>query len=197
VTEVAKGRRRDGGGRLEPIVPAPPGSGDADDREIAPSQLTRVITHNERFAASFDRRGLPAAPRRRLAVLACMDARLQVEEVLGLAPGDAHVIRNAGGLATDDAVRSLVVSRHLLATETVLVVQHTGCGLLGLDEAAARAAIADRTGSGGEMSLGSFGDLDASVREQVETIRSHPWLADATTHGLVYDVATGRLRQVC
>jgi carbonic anhydrase len=97
-------------------------------------ELDRALAENARYAAQFDRSDLPLPPGRRLAVLACMDARLTVEDVLGLRTGDAHIIRNAGGLATDDAIRSLVISQHLLGTEEVIVIEHTGCGMLTFEE---------------------------------------------------------------
>ena len=113
-------------------------------RAPAAPELDRVLAENERYAAQFDRSGLPLPPGRRLAVLACMDARLTVEDVLGLRTGDAHIIRNAGGLATDDAIRSLVISQHLLGTEEVLVIEHTGCGMLTFEDEPVRAD--DRSG---------------------------------------------------
>ena len=95
-----------------------------------PLEYERALAENARYADQFDRSSLPVPPGRRLAVLACMDARLTVEDVLGLRTGDAHIIRNAGGLATDDAIRSLVISQHLLGTEEIIVIEHTGCGML-------------------------------------------------------------------
>src|SRR5712671_6793277 len=99
-----------------------------------PAQLSRALADNALYAAQFDRSSLPLPPGRKLAVLACMDARLTVEDALGLRIGDAHIIRNAGGLATDDAIRSLVISQHLLGTEEVIVVEHTGCGMLTFED---------------------------------------------------------------
>ena len=164
--------------------------------EAAGSETARALAENERHAARFDGSELPARPRRKLAVLACMDARVTVEDILGLRPGDAHVIRNAGGLATDDAIRSLVVSQHLLGTEEVIVIEHTGCGMLTFSDDAVRRDIAARTGVEVDLSLGAFEDLDANVRVQVDRIRKHPWIKDVPVHGLVYDVTSGRLREV-
>ena len=113
-----------------------------------PTQLERALAENERYAAQFDRSTLPVPPARKLAVLACMDARLSVEDVLGLRTGDAHIIRNAGGLATDDAIRSLVISQHLLGTEEIIVVEHTGCGMLTFEDEAVQPA--DRVRDGGD-----------------------------------------------
>ena len=162
---------------------------------IAP-ELDRVLVENARYAAQFDRSGLPLPPGRRLAILACMDARLSVEDVLGLRTGDAHIIRNAGGLATDDAIRSLVISQHLLGTEEIIVIEHTGCGMLTFEDEPVRAAIAQSTGIRIDLPLHPFPDLEANLRAQVQRIRSHPWVKDVPVSGLVYEVETGRLRQV-
>src|SRR6476646_6684237 len=105
-------------------------------------EYARALAENERYAAQFDHSTLPLPPGRKLAVLACMDARLTVEDVLGLRTGDAHIIRNAGGLATDDAIRSLVISQHLLGTEEVIVIEHTGCGMLTFEDEPVRQKIA-------------------------------------------------------
>ena len=160
------------------------------------TEYERVLAENERYVAQFDRSGLPLPPGRKLAVLACMDARLTVEDVLGLRTGDAHIIRNAGGLATDDAIRSLVISQRLLGTEEVLVIEHTGCGMLTFDDDSVRRDIAEQTGHVVDLPLQAFGDLDSNLRAQVERIREHPWIKDVPVHGLIYDVESGRLREV-
>jgi carbonic anhydrase len=125
-----------------------------------------------------------------------MDARIDVEDALGLRVGDAHIIRNAGGLASEDAIRSLVVSQQLLGTREIVVIAHTRCGLDGADEDALRARVEDTTGFATEMAFGAFADLEAMVREQVELLREEPVLLDTPVHGLVYEVETGRLRPV-
>lgn len=160
------------------------------------SETARALAESERFAAAFDRSRIPATPSRGIAVLACMDARIHVEQVLGLQTGEAHIIRNAGGLATDDAIRSLVVSRRLLGTREILVIEHTGCGLIGIDEEEVRASIAGATGEALDLPLHAFADLDANLRAQVERIKAHPWIGDVPVTGLVYHVETGRLRLV-
>jgi carbonic anhydrase len=160
------------------------------------TEYERVLVENERYVAQFDRSGLPLPPGRKLAVLACMDARLTVEDVLGLRTGDAHIIRNAGGLATDDAIRSLVISQRLLGTEEVLVIEHTGCGMLTFDDDSVRRDIAEQTGHVVDLPLHAFGDLDSNLRAQVDRIRQHPWIKDVPVHGLIYDVESGRLREV-
>ncbi|HET7828478.1 MAG TPA: carbonic anhydrase [Candidatus Limnocylindrales bacterium] len=163
---------------------------------LAAPETERALAENERYAATFDRPNLELPPSRKLAVLACMDARLTVEQVLGLRTGEAHIIRNAGGLATDDAIRSLVISQHLLGTEEVLVIEHTGCGMLTFDDAHVREHIAETTGEDIDLPLHAFPDLEANLRVQVEKIQAHPWIKDVPVTGVVYEVETGRLRKV-
>ena len=164
--------------------------------QVAAPETERALAENARYAATFDRPGLDLPPSRHLAVLACMDARLTVEDVLGLRTGEAHIIRNAGGLATDDAIRSLVISQHLLGTEEVIVIEHTGCGMLTFQDASVQASIAEATGESVDLPLHAFPDLEANLKTQVEKIREHPWIKDVPVTGLVYEVETGRLRQV-
>ncbi|MDA8203977.1 MAG: carbonic anhydrase [Chloroflexi bacterium] len=159
-------------------------------------EYARALAENARYAATFDRPNLELPPARRLAVLACMDARLTVEEVLGLRTGEAHIIRNAGGLATDDAIRSLVISQHLLGTGEIIVIEHTGCGMLTFTDEPVQKQIAEAQGAQADLPLRSFSDLEANLRAQVERIRAHPWVKDVPVHGLVYEVETGRLREV-
>jgi carbonic anhydrase len=156
-------------------------------------EFARILAENERYTEAFDRSALTAAPLRKIAIVACMDARLDVEEALGLRTGDAHIIRNAGGIATDDVIRSLVVSQALLGTDEIAVIGHTRCGLLGVDEGAMREALAASHGTALDMAFGSFDDLEASVRASVQRLRDHPWLRTGRIHGLIFDVATGRL----
>lgn len=159
----------------------------------ARSEFDRLLAENERYTETFDRSALTAAPLRRMAIVACMDARLDVEEALGLRTGDAHIIRNAGGIASDDVIRSLIVSQQLLGTDEIVVIGHTACGLLGADETALHAHLAYTTGHQLEMKFGSFDDLTDSIRASVERLRTHPWLKRVPVHGLIFDVATGRL----
>ena len=159
-------------------------------------EYARILAENERYTESFDRSALTAAPLSGLAIVACMDARLDVEEALGLRTGDAHIIRNAGGLATDDVIRSLIVSEHLLGTDEIVVIGHTRCGLLGADEAAIHAQLSASSGVDLDVALGAFDDLEASIRGSVERLRKHPWLKIDKIHGLIFDVATGRLHEV-
>jgi carbonic anhydrase len=166
------------------------------DDEEGSAEYERILAENLRYTEAFDRSALTAAPLSGLAVLACMDARLDVEEALGLRTGDAHIIRNAGGLATDDAIRSLIVSQQLLGTNEVLVIGHTGCGLLGADEAELRNRLEKQTGNRLKVEFGSFVDLDDCVRAQVERLRTHPWIRRVPVHGLVFEVESGRLYEI-
>jgi carbonic anhydrase len=159
-------------------------------------EYARILTQNARFVEAFDRSALTAAPLRGLAILTCMDARIDVEDALGMRVGDAHIIRNAGGLASADAIRSLVVSQQLLGTREIVVIAHTRCGLHGADEATLRQRIKDSTGTDTDIGFGAFDDLDAMVREQVGILTAEPALLDVPVHGLVYEVETGRLRTV-
>jgi carbonic anhydrase len=163
---------------------------------MAQSEFDRILEQNQRFTEAFDRSALTAAPLTGLAILTCMDARIDVEDALGLRVGDAHIIRNAGGLASEDAIRSLVVSQQLLGTREILVIGHTGCGLHGADEVALRERIELSTGTRTEMGFGAFADLEAMVRGQVEILLDEPPLLDVAVHGLIYEVETGRLREV-
>jgi carbonic anhydrase len=165
-------------------------------RSDVQGEFARILTENQRYTEAFDRSALTAAPLSGLAILACMDARLDVEEALGLRTGDAHIIRNAGGLATDDAIRSLIVSQQLLGTGEIVVIQHTGCGLHGADEAALRDRLARETGRSLDIAFGSFADLEANVRRTVDRLRTHAWLRRGPLHGCIFDVATGRLHEV-
>ena len=169
------------------------------DRELNAhgiGEYDRILAENRRYVEAFDRSALTAAPLSGLAVIACMDARLDVEEALGLRTGDAHIIRNAGGLATDDVIRSLIVSQERLGTDEVLVIGHTYCGLEATDEEEMRDHLAARTGRRLDMTFGSFPDLVESVRAQVARLRSHPWVRPVPIHGLIFDVETGRLTEV-
>lgn len=167
-----------------------------DPRVTDQGEFLRALAENERYAESFDRSALTAAPLRGLAIVACMDARLDVEAALGLRTGEAHVIRNAGGLVTEDVIRSLIVSQQLLGTDEIVVIGHTGCGLLNADEDAMRDRLTAATGEALDIGFGSFDDLGASIRASVERLRTHPWLDRVPVHGLAFDVATGRIEVI-
>ena len=160
------------------------------------STIDELVRNADSYSESFEKGDLPLPPAKRVAIVACMDARLDVEAVLGLRPGEAHIIRNAGGLATEDAVRSLIVSQQLLGTDRIVVIGHTGCGLLNADEDALRERLTAATGKTFDMRFGSFDDLEATIRITVEHLQAHPWLKRVPVHGLAFDVATGRLHEV-
>jgi carbonic anhydrase len=153
---------------------------------------------NEVYADGFSKGDLPMPPGRRLAVVTCMDARLDPAKCLGLEIGDAHVIRNAGGLATDDAVRSLVISHWLLGTQEVVVVAHTDCGMLTFSNDDLRSKLRDEAGAdASEVDFRPFPDLEESVRKSVQTIRESPLLPDSLeVSGWIYDVHSGRINEV-
>src|SRR6186997_2112378 len=151
-------------------------------------ETDRALAENARYAATFDRPNLDLPPSRKLAVLACMDARLTVEDVLGLRSGEAHIIRNAGGLATDDAIRSLVISQQLLGTEEVIVIEHTGCGMLTFKDEEVHQDLVAKTGSDVDLDFHAFPDLESNLRAQVDRIKAHPWIKDVPVHGLIYEV---------
>jgi len=158
----------------------------------ADEMLAVAASRRDGLAAS----GLGPRPRRRVAVLACMDARMDLFEMLGLERGDAHIIRNAGGLVTDDALRSLSVSQRLLGTEEIVVVMHEGCGLCGASDDRFAAELAT-DGVVANWRLGAFQDLEATLRDGLERLRTSPELfARDQIRGLVFDPETGVLREV-
>jgi carbonic anhydrase len=168
-----------------------------DGRNAAYStEYERALAENKRYASGLDRSKLGMPPGRKLAVIACMDARLTVEDILGLRSGDAHIIRNAGGLATDDAIRSLVISQTLLGTEEIIVIEHTDCGMLTFKDDAVRQELTARTGKNVDLPLRPFSDLRENLRAQLAELRAHPWIKDFPIHGLIYEVETGLLLPV-
>jgi carbonic anhydrase len=161
------------------------------------SAIDEVLRSNAAFAAGYTVGSMAAAPDRRIAVLTCMDARLDVLRMLGLRVGDAHVLRNAGGVVTEDGIRSLMLSQRLLGTREVMVIQHTGCGLLGLSEKELTEEIERETGTRLPFALGGFDDLEESVRSSVARIRATPLLPHREhVRGFIYDIGTGRLAEV-
>ena len=160
------------------------------------SEVPTFLKANERYAASFKKGHLPMPPARHVAVVACMDARLDPARALGLEEGDAHVIRNAGGRAAD-AVRSLVISQQLLGTREVVVIHHTDCGMLTFTDEQLKKKVHDELGAQTDAPFLAFSDLEKSVRDDVAAIReSRLLLKGAPVTGFIYDVKTGRLRQV-
>jgi len=158
------------------------------------SAVEQVLTANDAFASDFDRGDLPMPPARHLAVVTCMDARLDPARFLGLDIGDAHVIRNAGGVVSDDALRSLVISHHLLGTQEAIVIGHTDCGMLTFTNDVLHEKLGDESR---EIDFLPFADAAARVRESVRAIEESPLLPDSfAATGFVYEVETGRLQPV-
>ena len=156
-----------------------------------------IVAANDRYASAFTKGDLPMPPGRRFAIVTCMDARIDPAKAFGLEEGDAHVIRNAGGLATDDALRSLVISHHLLGTEELFIAAHTDCGMLTFTNDECRALLRDRTETdAGGIDFLPFSDLEESVRESVRRVRRSPLLQGIPVSGWVYDVGTGKLNEV-
>jgi len=161
------------------------------------SETERMLAANARYAETFDKADLAAPPAKRVAIVACMDARIDVGRMLGTQEGDAHVIRNAGGIVTDDVIRSLMISQHLLGTREVIVVQHTQCGMLGFSDTELGDKLERETGQRPPFEIGSFSDLEVNLRESLESIRSSPFVAEKDAiRGFVFEVETGRLREV-
>ena len=156
-----------------------------------------LIANNEAYAASFDKGDLPLPPGKHVAVLACMDARLNVYGILGLQEGEAHVIRNAGGVVTDDEIRSLAISQRLLGTEEIILIHHTDCGMLTFTDDDFKRTIQDDTGLKPEWAAESFPDLDEDVRQSIGRIKASPFIPKKdSVRGFVYEVETGKLREV-
>jgi len=161
------------------------------------SATDELLKNNEAYAEGFDKGDLPIPPSRKVAVVACMDARLVVSRILGLDEGEAHIIRNAGGVVTDDEIRSLAISQRLLGTEEIILIHHTDCGMLTFTDEEFRQQIADDTGMKPEWASEAFTDLDADVRQSVARIKESPFVPKTdAVRGFVYEVESGRLREV-
>ena len=161
------------------------------------SQTDELLKNNEEYASTFDKGGLPLPPARKVAVVACMDARLNPSYLLGLEEGDAHVIRNAGGVITDDEIRSLAISQNLLGTEEIILIHHTDCGMLTFQDDEFRRQIQDETGIKPPWTAESFADLEEDVRQSKARIESSPFVPNKDSiRGFIYDVDTGRLQEV-
>ena len=156
-----------------------------------------LVANNEAYAERFDKRGLPLPPARKLAIIACMDARVSPYALLGLKEGDAHVIRNAGGVVTDDEIRSLAISQRLLGTEEVMLIHHTDCGMLTFNDDDFKRQVEEDTGIKPGWAAEAFSDLDRDVRQSVARIKASPFIPNKDhIRGFVYDIETGRLREV-
>jgi carbonic anhydrase len=163
------------------------------------SIIDKAFKASESYAKDFGFGDLAMPPKLELAVVACMDARLDIFRILGLNPGDAHVIRNAGGIITVDAMRSLLISQNLLGTKHVMIINHTDCGMMTFKDDELRAKLQQESGTDtiAPARFYAFSDLEKNVREQIQRVKSHPWVPKAiTVRGFIYDVKTGTLREV-
>jgi carbonic anhydrase len=156
-----------------------------------------LLQNNMDYTESFDKAGLPLPPGKNVAVVACMDARLNVYGMLGLEEGDAHVIRNAGGVVTDDVIRSLTISQRLLSTREIILIHHTDCGMLSFSDDEVKQQIQEDVGIKPGFAMEAFSDLEADVRQSIRRIQASPFVPHKdNVRGFVYEVETGRLREV-
>src|SRR5437899_4694244 len=163
---------------------------------MAMSVTGELLKNNETYAQSF-KGGLPLPPAKKLFVLACMDARLHVSKILGLKEGDAHVFRNAGGVVTNDAIRSLTISQRLLGTEEVILIHHTDCGMLTFKDDEVKGQIEKETGIRPSFALEAFASPEGDVKQSIARIQASPFIPNkSSVRGFVYDVKTGRLNEV-
>jgi carbonic anhydrase len=161
------------------------------------SVTDELLQNNERYAEGFDKGDLPLPPAKGVAVVACMDARLHVNKILGLEEGDAHIIRNAGGVVTDDEIRSLAISQRLLGTREIVLIHHTDCGMLTFTDDDFRRELQEETGIRPEWAAEAFPDLDEDVQQNIARIKASPFIPNKdAVRGFVYEVETGRLREV-
>ena len=161
------------------------------------SATEEFLAANRNYAETFDKGDKAMPPAKRVAVVACMDARIETGRLLGLEEGDAHVIRNAGGVVTDDVIRSLTISQRLLGTTEIVLVHHTDCGMLTFEDAPLKADIEQETGLRPPFALEAFPDLDEDVRQSIRRIQASPFIPHKdNVRGFVYDVRTGRLNEV-
>jgi carbonic anhydrase len=161
------------------------------------STTDELLRNNERYANSFDKGDLPMPPAKQIAIVTCMDARLSPYVMLGLSEGDAHVIRNAGGVITDDEIRSLMISQRLLGTREVMLIHHTDCGMLTFSDAELREQIQQEVGIKPHFPLESFADLEEDVRQSIKRIEASPFIPyKDSVRGFIYEVEIGHLREV-
>jgi carbonic anhydrase len=154
------------------------------------------LINNQAYAVRFDSGHLPTPPRRQVTIVTCMDSRMDIFAILGLSNGEAHIIRNAGGVVTDDVIRSLAISQRKLGTREIIVIKHTQCGMLTFSDDELREELRVETGMKPMWSPESFTDLDAEVRNSLNRIRNTAFIPHKNARGFVYDVDTGRLREV-
>jgi carbonic anhydrase len=164
--------------------------------EVFVTVTDELLANNAAYAKRFEGAGLDKAPRLKVAILACMDTRLDPYGLLGIGAGDAHLIRNAGGNVTDDAIRSLAISQHLLGTEEVIVVRHTDCGMQSFTDEEFAERLERSAGRRPDWHGGAFADLEGDLRESLALLRESPFLPHPNARGFVFDVDTGRLAEV-
>ena len=161
------------------------------------SAIDDVLKNNAAYAASFDKGAAKLPPARGIAVIACMDARLHINAILGLEVGDAHIIRNAGGVVTDDVIRSVAISQRLLGTDEIILIHHTDCGMVTFTDDAVKAQIKAETGIRPPFALEAFPDAEDDIRQSIARLRANPFIPRRDRiRGFVYDVATGKLNEV-
>ena len=161
------------------------------------SVTDELLRNNEAYAETFDKGDLPMPPAKHIAIVTCMDARLSPYVMLGLQEGDAHVIRNAGGVITDDEIRSLAISQRLLGTREIVLIHHTDCGMLTFSDDELKQQIQEDVGVKPHFSMESFTDLEEDVRQSIARIQASPFVPHKdSVRGFVYEVETGRLREV-
>ena len=161
------------------------------------SVMDELVSFANDYAKQFDKGGLPMPPKRKVAIVACMDARILPARLFGLEEGDAHVIRNAGGVVTDDEIRSLAISQRLLGTEEIMLVHHTDCGMLTFTDEEFERALEEDTGEKPAWTAESFPDVDENVRQSIARVTDSPFIPHKdSVRGFVYDVETGALREV-
>jgi carbonic anhydrase len=161
------------------------------------TQTDTLLENNQAYSEGFEKGELPLPPAKKVAVIACMDARIVPSKILGLTEGDAHVIRNAGGVVTEEEIRSLAISQNLLGTEEVILMHHTDCGMLTFDDEEFAQKLENETGQRPDFEAHSFRDLDENVRKSIRTIKESPFIPHKdSVRGFVYEVESGRLREV-
>jgi carbonic anhydrase len=161
------------------------------------SVTDELVRNNQTYAGSFKKGDLPLPPAKHVAVLACMDARLDVHKILGLQEGDAHIIRNAGGASTDDAIRSLAISQRLLGTKEIILIHHTDCGMLTFHDDELKRKIEEETGIRPAFALEAFANLEDDVKQSIARIKASPFIPNkSSVRGFVYDVRSGKLNEV-
>jgi carbonic anhydrase len=161
------------------------------------SVINEFLANNEVYVGKFTKGSLPMPPAKQIAIVVCMDARLETGALLKLAEGDAHVIRNAGGVVTDDVIRSLTISQRLLGTREIMLIHHTDCGMLTFKDDDLKQQILDETGIKPQFAMEAFDDLDADVRQSIARVKANPYIPHKEqVRGFVYDVESGQLREV-